>query len=151
MAAHAQLADHRWEYCQISSEAQIDAVREKVRWMHRVRWEGFARCNYCWAPQALCNRWEETDTPGAFARRSYALCQYADVLQRAAAALLALRGSACRPWLEQYMQGAAMGKGSYDGQLRKWLGLKTKVSEKDASHMCCLLYALEEGQVQRCR
>jgi superfamily II DNA helicase RecQ len=151
MAAHAQSADHRWEYCQIASEAQINAVREKVRWMHRVKWEGYARCNYCWAPQALCNRWEETDTPGAFARRSNALCQYADVLQRAAAALLALRGPACKPWLERQMQRAAIVQGSYDEQLRRWLGLKTKMGEKDASQMCYLLYAWEEGQVQRCR
>lgn len=151
MAAHAKPADHRWECCRNASEAQINAVREKVRWMHRVKWEGYARCNYCWAPQALCNRWEETDTPGAFARRSNALCQYVEVLQRAAAALLALRESACRPWLEQQMQEAAMVQGSYDEQLRKWLGLKTKMSEKDVSYMCCFLYAWEEGHVQSCR
>ncbi|KAF3032323.1 hypothetical protein E8E12_002729 [Didymella heteroderae] len=131
MAAHANSADHRWECCQNASEAQINAVRERVRWMHRVKWEGYARCNYCWAPQALCNRWEETDTPGAYARRRNALCQYVDVLQRAAAALRALRESACRPWLEQQMQEAATVQGSYDEQLRKWLGLKTKMSEKD--------------------
>jgi superfamily II DNA helicase RecQ len=151
MAAHAKSADHRWECCRNASEAQTNAVREKVRWMHRVKWEGYARCNYCWAPQALCNRWEETDTPGAFARRRNALCQYVDVLQRAAAALLALRESACRPWLEQQMQEAAIVQGSYDEQLRKWLGLKTKMSEKDVSYMCCLLYAWEEGHVQSCR
>lgn len=151
MAAHAKSADHRWEHCQNASEAQINAVQEKIRWMHWVKWESYARCNYCWAPQALCNRWEETDTPGVFARRRNALCQYVDVLQWAAAALLALRESACRPWLEQQMQKSAIVQGSYDEQLRKWLGLKTKMSEKDVSYMCCLLYAWEEGHVQSCR
>jgi hypothetical protein len=46
------------------------------------------------------------------------------------------------------MQEAAIVQGSYDEQLCKWLGLKIKMSEKDVSYMCCLLYAWEEGHVQ---
>ena len=151
MAAHAEPARHEWEHCPNASEAQIKAVQEKIRWMYRVRWERYARCNYCWTPQAICNRWEESSTAGAFERRINSNCQYIKVLQRATAALLALRGSACRLWLEQQMQMAAIVQGSYDEQLVEWLGRKTKMSEKNTSYMCCLLYAWEEGHVQSCR
>lgn len=47
------------------------------------------------------------------------------------------------------MQNAAVATGSYDEQLVKWLGQKTKMSEKDVSYMCRLLYAWEEGQIQK--
>jgi hypothetical protein len=84
-----------------------------------------------------------------YSRRSNALCQYISVLQQVVpvAALLALQEPACRPWLKQQMQEAAIVQGSYYEQLCKRLRQKTKMSDKDSSQMCCLMRAWEEGQV----
>lgn len=48
------------------------------------------------------------------------------------------------------MPGAVSMHGSYDEQLREWLGQKIKMGEKNTSCMCFLLYAWEEGLVQSC-
>ncbi|PVH91729.1 hypothetical protein DM02DRAFT_647219 [Periconia macrospinosa] len=65
----------------------------RVTSMHRVKWERYARCLYCWAPQTICNKWEETST-------------------QAVAALLAFQQPMCTPWLEQQIQDAAIVHGS---------------------------------------
>jgi hypothetical protein len=50
MAAYNKSASHRWDYCPDASEAQVNVVEERIKWVHRVKWESYARCNYCWAP-----------------------------------------------------------------------------------------------------
>ncbi|PVH91867.1 hypothetical protein DM02DRAFT_734000 [Periconia macrospinosa] len=148
MAVQANPARHRWEECPKATEVQLKQMQAKVMSMHRVKWERYARCLYCWAPQAICNKWEETSTQGAFKTRGmHVPCQYEGVLQRAVAALLAFQQSTCTPWLEQQMQDAAIVHGSDDVRLYKWLGLKIKMCQRDANQMCRLLYAWEEGHV----
>ncbi|KAF2828296.1 hypothetical protein CC86DRAFT_289333 [Ophiobolus disseminans] len=123
-------------------------MEAKMLFTHRIQWERYVRCNYCWAPQAICNKWQETSTPGAYKTRGiHVPCQYDRVLQRATAALLAFQQGACEAWLEQQMQRAALVQGSYEERLRKWLGWKVKMGQRDASQACVLLYAWEEGQV----
>ncbi|KAF3020323.1 hypothetical protein E8E12_000192, partial [Didymella heteroderae] len=56
MAVEAESASHKWEACPNASEAQIQAIEKSIKWTHSVKWAAFARCNYCWAPQAMCNR-----------------------------------------------------------------------------------------------
>jgi hypothetical protein len=93
MAVKAESARHKWEACPNASEAQIQAVEKSIKWTHGVKWAAFARCNYCWAPQGICNRWEESSSADEFQRRRNALCQWDGVLQHAVAALLASQAS----------------------------------------------------------
>jgi superfamily II DNA helicase RecQ len=148
MAIQAKPARHHWEECPKATEVQLKQMQAKVKSMHRVKWESYARCLYCWAPQAICNKWDETSTQGAFKTRGmHVPCQYEGVLQRAVAALLAFQQPTCTPWLEQQMQDAALVHGSDEARLYKWLGLKIKMCQRDANQMCRLLYAWEEGKV----
>ncbi|UPX20622.1 uncharacterized protein EKO05_0010850 [Ascochyta rabiei] len=149
MATQADPARHDWKDCSKASGAQMTLMESKVKSMHQVKWEKYARCFYCWAPQAICNKWEETSIQGAFKTQGmHVPCQYDGVLQRAVAALLACQPLMCTPWLEQQMQDAAIVHGSDELRLYKWLGLKIKMGQRDASQMCRFLYAWEEGHVQ---
>jgi superfamily II DNA helicase RecQ len=151
MAVRADPAQHSWKTCSEANKAQIKAMEEKVRFVHRVKWEKYTRCLYCLAPQAICNKWEETSIQGAFKSRGmHVPCQYDGVLQGAVAALLTFQQLACTPWLEQQMQKAAIINSSNEERLCKWLGQKVKIGQRDASFMCCFLYAWEEGQVYAC-
>lgn len=152
MAVRAESSSHLWKECPTATAEQRGQIESYVRFMHRVRWDKYAGCFYCWAPQAICNKWAETDTPGLFKNRGmHVACQYEGVLQQAVAALLAFQEPACRPWLEQQMQRAAIIGDSWEDRLRKWLGVKVKIGQRDASQMCCFLYAWEEGHVYTCR
>ncbi|KAI8931122.1 hypothetical protein NX059_012132 [Plenodomus lindquistii] len=92
MATKGETARHEWKACPHVSAAQAAQMKAQFTWLHRVKFEPFARCNYCWAPQALCNKWEETSEQGVFRSRGMkANCQYEGVLQGAAAALLAFQ------------------------------------------------------------
>ncbi|KAK7178306.1 hypothetical protein PSPO01_15647 [Paraphaeosphaeria sporulosa] len=77
----------------------------------------------------------------------HVLCQYGGVLQQAVAALLAFQQPTCAPWLEQQLQDAVMVHGSVEARLYQWLGVKIKMGQRDASQMCRLLYAWEEGHM----
>ncbi|CAA9960673.1 DNA helicase recq [Pyrenophora teres f. maculata] len=137
MAIQANPARHCWKECPKATEVQIKLMQAKVTSMHHVKWEKYARCYYCWAPQAICDKWEETSIQGAFKTRGmHVLCQYNGVLQQAVAALLAFQQPTCTPWLEQQMQDAAIMHGSNEVRLYKWLGLKIKIGQRDASQMC---------------
>ncbi|KAF2844432.1 hypothetical protein T440DRAFT_410187 [Plenodomus tracheiphilus IPT5] len=109
----------------------------------KVKFEQFARCNYCWAPQALCNKWTEDDyTQGGY--RSLGaknVFQFDRVLQQAVAALLTFHGALCRPWLGAQMQREKVIDGSAETRLRQWLAQKVQIGQRNASGMCCLLYA----------
>ncbi|CAA9967161.1 ATP-dependent DNA helicase Q1 [Pyrenophora teres f. maculata] len=142
MAIQANPARHCWKECPKATKVQIKLMQAKVTSMHHVKWEKYARCYYYWAPQAICDKWEETSIQGAFKTRGmHVLCQYNGVLQQAVAALLTFQQPTCTPWLEQQMQDAAIVHGSNEVRLYKWLGLKIKIGQRDASQMCRLLYA----------
>jgi len=148
MVTQADPGRHNWKNCSTANDAQKKWMEAKVKSMHHVKWEKYARCYYCWVPQAICDKWEETSIQGAFKTRGmHVLCQYDGVLQQAVAALLAFQQPTCTPWLEQQMQNAAIVHGSDEARLYKWLGLKIKMGQKDASQMCRFLYAWEEGHV----
>lgn len=142
---------HDWRNCQRADEKSRQDMAGQVRFLYRVKWDKFARCNYCWAPQAICNKWEETSTQGAFKTRGmHVLCQYDGVLRDAIAALLAFQRPLCQPWMERQMQSAAVLRGSFEERTCAWLGRKIQMGQRDTSEMSRLLYAWEEGQVHAC-
>lgn len=148
IATQADPAQHSWKDCSKASQAQVSLMQAKVQSMHRIRWEKYAQCMYCGAPQAICHKWEETSTRGSYKNRGmHILCQYEGVLYSAVAALLAFQQAQCMLWIEQQMQRAAIIHGREEERLLKWLGQKIKIGQRDASQMCCLLYAWEEGRV----
>lgn len=119
--------------------------------MHRIKWDAFTKCNYCWAPQAICNKWvEDASTQGGYrSLGGRGVCQFNRVLPEAVAALLAFQGALCGRWLEGQMLQSKMIDGSIEERQRQWLGRKMQMGQRNASGMCCLLYAWEEGQVHR--
>ncbi|KAH7067966.1 hypothetical protein BKA63DRAFT_423740 [Paraphoma chrysanthemicola] len=126
-------------------------MEASYRDLYRVKWAPFARCNYCCTPQAVCNKWaEDAATQGGYkSLGGRVACQFDCVLPRAVAALLAFKGPECRPWLEKQMQVAKVLDGSVEARQRQWLGQKMQMSQRNASQMCSLLYAWEEGLVQK--
>jgi superfamily II DNA helicase RecQ len=151
MAVEGTTERHSWEACPAASKEQIAAMTVSYDGLYRVKWTPFARCNYCCTPQAVCNKWaENTATQGGYKSLGGRFaCQFDRVLPRAVAALLAFKGSECRPWLEKQMQVAKVLDGSVEARQRQWLGQKMQMSQRNASRMCSLLYAWEEGLVQR--
>lgn len=149
MAVDGVTENHSWEACPAASEEQIAAMNTSYREMYAVKWAPFARCNYCWAPQAICNKWaEDTSTQGGYKSLGGRIaCQFDRVLPQAVAALLAFKGSLCRPWLEKQMQLARVLDGTVEVRQRQWLGQKIQMGQRNASQMCSLLYAWEEGLI----
>lgn len=124
IAVEGRAEKHRWEACPAASEEQIAAMTVSYRVLHRVKWAPFAVYNYCWAPQALCNKWaEDSTTQGGYrSLGGRVVCQFDRVLHQAVAALLALQGSLCAPWLETQMQLTRVIDGSVEERQRQWLG-----------------------------
>jgi hypothetical protein len=75
------------------------------------------------------------------------VCQFDRVLPQAIAALLAFKDAQVRPWLEDQMQKAKLIEGSFEVRQRQWMGQKMQIGQRNASRMCSLLYAWEEGHV----
>jgi superfamily II DNA helicase RecQ len=153
MAVDGRAEKHEWKVCPAASEEQITAMEASYRQMSSVKWEAFAKCNYCFTPQAICNKWiEDASTQGGYrSLGGRGVCQFDRVLPQAIAALLAFKGSICRPWLEEQMQRARIIDGSVEARQRQWLGQKLQMGQRNASRMCSLLYAWEEGLVYRCK
>jgi hypothetical protein len=114
-----------------------------------VKWAPYAKCNYCFSPQAICNKWlEDAHMQGGYQSIGGRVpCQFDRVLPQAVAALLAFKSAECRPWLEAQMQRARVVDGSFEVRQRQWLGQKMQIGQRNASRMCSLLYAWEEGLV----
>ena len=151
MAVDGQAEEHEWKACPMASEEQIATMETSWRNMHGVKWEAFAKCNYCFTPQAICNKWvEDPSTQGGYqSLGGRGVCQFDRVLPQAVAAVLAFREVLCRPWLEQQMQQSRIIYGSVEERQRKWLGLRMQMGQRNASGMCKLLYAWEEGFMVR--
>jgi hypothetical protein len=151
MAVDSMAEPHDWETCPNASEEQIRVMKEAVRWLASVKWEQFSRCNYCGAPQALCNKWvEDASAQGRYKSLGWrGTCQFDRTLGTAVAALFAFRGAQIKPWLDAQMQRAMVMDGSKELRHRQWLGGKVQIGQRNASRMCCLLYAWEEGHVYR--
>ena len=114
-----------------------------------VKWAPYSKCNYCYSPQAICNKWEEdAHTQGGYRSMGGRVpCQFDRVLPKAVAGLLAFQEAACRPWMEAQMQRAMVVDGSFEARQRDWLGQKMQMGQRNVSRMCSLLYAWEEGLV----
>jgi superfamily II DNA helicase RecQ len=153
MAVKGTREQHEWEECPAASEEQVEAMRVSCRQMQRVKWALFAKCNYCWAPQAICNKWvEDARTQGGYQSLGGRVgCQFHQVLPQAVGALLAFQGSVCRPWVEKQMQLARVLDGSEEVRQRQWLGQKMQIGQRNASRMCSLLYAWEEGYIYQAK
>ncbi|KAH7074954.1 hypothetical protein BKA63DRAFT_415412 [Paraphoma chrysanthemicola] len=117
--------------------------------MHGVKWEPFAKWNYCFTPQAICNKWvEDASIQGGYrSLGARGVCQFGRVLPQAVAAVLAFQEALCRQWLDREMQKAKLIDGSIEVRQRQWLGQKIQMGQRNASQMCSLLYAWEEGHV----
>jgi superfamily II DNA helicase RecQ len=153
MAVEGRAEKHVWKECVEASEEQIAAMEASCRQMSRVRWEAFAKCNYCFTPQAICNKWvEDARTQGGYkSLGGRGVCQFDRVLPQAVAALLAFQGLVCRQWVEEQMQRGRVIEGDIEARRRQWLGQKIQMGQRNASRMCSLLYAWEEGLVHRCK
>lgn len=149
MAVDGRAENHEWRACPTASEEQITAMEASYKQMNMVKWEPFAKCNYCFTPQAICNKWvEDPNTQGGYkSLGGRGICQFDRVLPQAVAALLAFKASLCRPWLEEQMQQARVMDGSVEVRRRQWLGQKIQMGQRNASRMCSLLYAWEEGYI----
>lgn len=153
MAVEGTTEKHRWEACPAASQEQMAAMTASYQSLHRVKWAPYARCNYCWAPQAVCSKWtEDPTTHGGYRSLGGRIaCQFERVLPQAVAALLAFQGAVCRPWLEAQMQRARVMDGSVEERWRQWLGQKLQMGQRNASRMCSVLCAWEEGHMHRAR
>jgi superfamily II DNA/RNA helicase len=151
MAAERTTEGHSWQACPTASEEQIAAMEASVRGMQRVKWEAYSRCLYCGTPQAICNLWvEDARSHGGYRRREgWARCKFEGVLVNAVAALLTFQAAVCMPWMEREMQQARVMDGSVKERQGRWLGQKMQMGQRNASRMCSLLYAWEEGLVFR--
>jgi superfamily II DNA helicase RecQ len=139
---------HGWEECPEADTVQLQDMHSRVQWLETVPFQPYARCTFCWAPQAICNSWEEKmRVQGAFQRRKNGSCQYVNVLKHAVAALLVFQGRTCMEWLEAQQKRIGLVHGSREERLGKWFGFKVKLSQREASQMCRFLYAWEAGQV----
>lgn len=153
MAVESATEKHRWEACPAASEEQMAAMMASYQSLHRVKWAPYARCNYCWAPQAVCSKWVENPTTqgGYRSLGGRVACQFERILPQAVAALLAFQGAVCRPWLETQMQLARVMDGSVEERWCQWLGQKLQMGQRNASRMCSVLCAWEEGHMHRAR
>lgn len=148
MARNGAAESHSWEECPAADTTQRQAMRDSVRWVDTVPFQPYSRCNFCWAPQAICNSWEEKmRVQGAFQRRENGSCQYVDVLKHAVAALLAFQKPNCTEWLEEQQRKMGLVHGSAEERLSKWFGRKTKMEQRETSQMCRFLYAWEASQI----
>ena len=149
MAIHGEAAHHLWSKCPRATAQRTRDMEAKVSLIQRVAWQPYAYCLYCSVPQSICSLWEEkASEQGAFQRRRHGYCQYSrDMFKHAVAALLAFQGPACTLWLTLQMQEAAIVNGTEEERLRKWLGQKVQIGQRNASQMCCFLYAWEEGRM----
>lgn len=149
MAVDGSTEKHEWKACPAASEEQVIAMEASFKQVSGVKWEPFAKCNYCFAPQAICNKWvEDPSTQGGYkSLGGQGVCQFDRVLPQAIAALLAFKGPQVRPWLEEQMQKARVIDGSVEVRQRQWMGQKIQMGQRNASGMCSLLYAWEEGLV----
>jgi hypothetical protein len=151
MAVEGTTEQHCWEVCPAASEEQMAAMKASYQGLHMVKWEKFARCNYCCTPQAVCDKWaEDPTTQGGYrSLGGRVACQFNRVLPQAVAALLAFQDTLCGPWLETQMQLARVSDESVEVRRRQWLGQKMQMGQRNASRMCSLLYAWEEGHVHQ--
>lgn len=149
MAVNGSAEKHGWAECPIASQEQMAAMESSSRQMLMVKWEAFAKCNYCFTPQAICNKWVEDASMQGMYRSlgGRGVCQFDRVLPQAVAALLAFKDAQVRPWLEEQMQKAKLIEGSFEARQRQWMGQKIQMGQRNASRMCSLLYAWEEGFV----
>ena len=69
-----------------------------------IRFEKFAQCSRCWAPQALCHSWEDVSGSGQprFRPREGRQCRYQGVLRQIAAAILGLYGEVVGNWINEH-------------------------------------------------
>jgi len=151
MAVDGRAERHTWEVCPFANEAQIVTMEMSYRSMMRVKFQPFAQCNYCSTPQALCNKWaEDVRTQGAYTSRGAAgQCQFYRVLPQAVGALLVFQELLCAPWLAWQMQQANVLEGTIEVRQHQWLGQKMQMGQRNASRMCSVLYAWEEGYIHR--
>jgi hypothetical protein len=67
MAVDGRAEKHEWKVCPAASEEQVTVMEASYRQMSSVEWEAFAKCNYCFTPQAICNKWiEDASTQGGY-------------------------------------------------------------------------------------
>ena len=81
-----------WRLCPHHDQAMVHPEIDEVRkWLTQVRWrQAWAACQTCWAPRAICHRWEAVHDrgPTQYQRRIGGQCQYSGVLCEAVAILL---------------------------------------------------------------
>jgi len=49
----------RWQECREHSRRSMGEMERVMEEMKGVQPERFSGCTYCWAPQSVCQRWEE--------------------------------------------------------------------------------------------
>jgi len=144
MACKGRVEGHGWKDCPAASVIQLQRMQNKGLWLDKVVFEPYSRCNFCWAPQSICNLWEEKmHVHGAFQRRRNASCQYIGVLKYAVAAILVFRDQYCWEWLEGEQKKKGFIYGSKEERLVKWLGKKVKLNGREMSEMCRFFYIWE--------
>lgn len=140
--------DHVWEECPVVRPEEVECMRKEVHWLESIPFQAYSRCNFCWAPQAICYSWEEKmRTQGSFQLRNRGACQYVDVLKHAVAALLVFQKRACGSWLEGHWGETNMVHSNIKERLGIWFGQKVKLGQREVTRMCVFFYAWGAGQI----
>jgi superfamily II DNA helicase RecQ len=137
---------HEWQQCPHADRQLLRHLERNLGYFGNIPWQPYACCTACSAPQAICNRWAETDRPGLFKDRGPGLCQYEDVLVPAVAALFTCHYTTllrwARPALAQYQFPSLPAKIT---NIVIVLGKKTRLGGQDASQMATVFHSWGEG------
>jgi superfamily II DNA helicase RecQ len=126
-------------------EDTMESFRVLSEWLEGVRFERYSGCESCRVPQAVCHSWEDVDNreQAQFRRRRHGRCQFAGVLQRAVAAIMAVRPDGARDWLEEKADSDAERIGRIVDEVemkRRWFGLRFRMHDGVEGSGLCVFF-----------
>lgn len=120
----------------------------------KVEWAPYSCCQQCLAPQAICNRWRQTDEVGAFTDSGQDLCQFKEVMLHTMASLAAFERKWVSEWAKLHLVEActpvtfAPTKPPWR-MLAPMLAKRVKLGGRDASGMAQCLLAWGDVEAER--
>lgn len=147
-----------WQDCQTHSPLAHKQMQEALQKVKDVQPERFSGCSFCWAPQAICQCWEERHQSqgtrtASYQRRPRSQCQFPGLVQQVGAALISqqlgdITTNDPWQWVQREIQktrGTSSRAEDWVGfqeDLWAWLGLKVISNGLETCQMVWMIYHL---------
>lgn len=146
--------DHtQWRECPYNDKDR-QATQKAWQSLGEVVFQPYSRCNFCWAPQAICHLWEDVSHSGPqrFRRRKGGACQFPGVLRDTVAVIIGIYADTIGDWIDEQAQKGGFGGQEEESEWERWkgwFGQKLHLHGIEASGLCAVFWEVGLPSIPR--